>query len=185
MKKEKRSWNKQYGNVKMACWNPWGLCHERFKFCQSMRYDALGLSELHNVQNKRIWKRKNWITSEDAPCDEQGRCTDPAAGVGILLSDRFADNILAQGAEGSRIVWVRVKGPVCPLFIICVYIPHKYKTTTPSAEDVLKRLDALLRDCAKIKKTDCVILMGDFNCELQRNVQGCTGGSVVHEQETG
>ena len=175
MKKEKRSWNKQYGNVKMACWNPWGLCHKRFKFCQSMRYDALGLSELHNVQNKRIWKRKNWITSEDAPCDEQGRCTDPAAGVGILLSDRFADNILAQGAEGSRIVWVRVKGPVCPLFIICVYIPHKYKTTTPSAEDVLKRLDALLRDCAKIKKTDCVILMGDFNCELQRNVQGCTG----------
>ena len=54
----------------MACWNPWGLCNERFNYCMSMNFDALGLTELHNIQNKKLWKCKRWITSEDAGFDE-------------------------------------------------------------------------------------------------------------------
>ena len=50
----------------MACWNPWGMCNERLNYCRSMNFDVLGLTELHNAQNKKIWKGRHWITSEDA-----------------------------------------------------------------------------------------------------------------------
>ena len=140
-----------------------------------MEFDILGLTELHNVQNKKAWRGKYWITSADADIEEDGTCTDPASGVGILLGPLFTEKILAKGSIGSRIVWVRLEGPVCPLFVVCVYIPHKYKHTSPNSEDVIVQLENLLANCRKLKPNDCIIVMGDFNCELQRNVQGCTG----------
>ena len=140
----------------------------------AMDFDVLGLTELHMVQNKKIWQCSRWISSEDAEVDEQGASLDPASGVGIMLSQRFAKRVLGQGSVGSRIVWVRIDGPVCPLFIVCVYVPHKYRQQ-PCAADVLAQLDKLLADCKKIKKNDCLIILGDFNCELQRNIEGVTG----------
>ena len=174
--KKKRAWNKQCNNVKMAFWNPWGLCNERLNYCKSLDFDVLGLAELHNVQNKKAWRKKYWITSADAKVDEEsGKCPDPASGVAILLSQQFSTRILAQGSVGSRIVWVRLDGPVCPLFIVCVYIPHKYRKTAPQAADTIAELSSLLSNCKKLKPTDCVIIMGDLNCELPRNIQGYTG----------
>ena len=178
-----KAWNKDYGFVKMACWNPWGLSNERLNYCRSLNFDVLGLPELHNVQNKKLWQSKTWITSEDSRVDEQGKNTDPAAGVAILLSQRFSKKILAQGAVESRIVWVRLDGPVCPLFVVCAYVPHKYKTTTPNAEDVLQQISHLLQNCRDLKPNDCIILLGDFNCELQRNVQGCTGRWFMNKRK--
>ena len=157
------------------------MCNERFNYCLDMGFDALGLTELHNVQNKKLWKCKRWITSDDSEVDEQGNNLDPASGVGILLSKRFSELIMAQGSIGSRIVWVRINGPVCPLFIICVYIPHKHRTQ-PDATSVLTQLNDFIANCEKIKKTDCIIMMGDFNCELQRNIKGCTGKWLMNKR---
>ena len=56
-----------------------------------MNFDVLGLTELHNVQNKKLWKYKRWITSEDDEVDDQGKTLDPASDVGILLSKRFSE----------------------------------------------------------------------------------------------
>ena len=100
---------------------------------------------------------------------------DPDSGVAILLSQRFSKRILAKGAIGSRIVWVRLDGPTCPLFVVCAYIPHKYRTAAPQAADTIADLNCLLTKCKDLKSGDCVIVMGDLNCELERNVQGCTG----------
>ena len=72
---------------------------------------------------------------------------------------------------GSRIVWARIEGPICNLFVIVVYIPHKGRVN-PSAHDTISQIKELL---STIRRYDCVILMGDFNCQLWRNVQGCTG----------
>ena len=99
-----------------------------------------------------------------------------------MLSQRFTSQILAQGSVGTRVVWVRLQGPVCPLFIICVYIPHKYKTTKPCAEDVIEQIDGLLKNCQALKPNDCIILMGDLNCELQRNVPNCTGKWLMNKR---
>ena len=76
------------------CWNPWGLCNERLNYCRSMDIDIQGLTELHNVHNKKQWRGKHWITSADAEVDDQGNCVDSASGVGILLSKRFSSKIL-------------------------------------------------------------------------------------------
>ena len=105
-----------------------------------------------------------------------------AAGVTILLSSRFSKNVCTQGAVGSRIVWVRLKGSICSLFVVCAYIPHKYKTTKPCASDVLNDLKNLLTNCKKLKPTDCIIILSDFNCELQRNVSGCTGRWLMNRR---
>ena len=175
MKKKTKTWNKNYTGLKMACWNPWGLCNERFNFCMTMDYDVLGLTELHNVQNKKGWKGRRWITCDDSEIDAlTGKTNDPASGVGLLLSRHVADRLLAHGSIGTRIVWGRFEGPVCPLLVVLAYVPHKYKKTSPCATDVLAQLHNLLSDSKKVNPNDCVILMGDFNCELQRNVQGCT-----------
>ena len=69
-------------------------------------------------------------------------------------------------------MYVRLAGPVCNLFVVVVYVPHKGRKEAPFAKDTLKQVQELL---ATVCKMDCIILMGDMNCELQRNVQGCTG----------
>ena len=73
---------------------------------------------------------------------------------------------------GTRIACVRIKGPVCNIFYIVVYIPHKGRTCVPFAKDTIQQLRNLL---STVRKSDCVILEGDFNCQLRRNVPGCTG----------
>ena len=79
---------------------------------------------------------------------------DPASGVTILLSQRFSSRILTQGAVGSRIVWVRLEGPVCPLFVVCAYIPHKYRKSPPRAADTIHALNNLLSICKDLKSAD-------------------------------
>ena len=61
---------------------------------------------------------------------------------------------------------------MCDLFIAVPYIPHKGRKKAPYAEDTIQQLRELLKS---VDKTTCIIIMGDLNCELQRNVENCTG----------
>ena len=72
----------------------------------------MGLTELHNNQHKPQFVVNHWICS-DMTKEEDDKSTDPAAGVEILLSRRMARNILIKGHVGTRIAWVRLKGPIC------------------------------------------------------------------------
>ena len=83
----------------------------------------------------------------------------------------MADRLLDQGNVGARIVYARLQGPVWNLFVIVTCIPHRGRTRAPYAQDTFKQLQELLKI---VSKTDCIIMMGDFNCELQRNVENCT-----------
>ena len=89
-----------------------------------------------------------------------------------MLSTRMADKIVDQGHVGTRIAWVKLAGPIYNIFFIVIYIPHKGRTESPRAQDTIRQLRKLLQS---IRKSDCIILAGDFNCQLQRNVPGCTG----------
>ena len=88
-----------------------------------------------------------------------------------MLSQKMIPKVLIQGCVGSRIVWVRLAGPICNIFYMVTYIPHKGRSN-PCAEDTINQIKKLLRGVAK---SDCIILSGDFNCQLQRHVKGCTG----------
>ena len=96
-----------------------------------------------------------------------------------MLSKRMKRRIDKSGHVGPRIAWVRIKGSVCPIFFITVYVPHKYRKVSPMAADTLAQLDALLRT---IPKNDCVVVCGDFNCQLKRNIPGCTGRWAMTKQ---
>ena len=84
----------------------------------------------------------------------------------------MADRILDSGCVGSRIKWVRLTGPVFNMFVIVMYVSHRGRTKASYVKDIIKLIQNLL---STMNKTDCVILMGDLNCEIQRNVNGCTG----------
>ena len=94
-----------------------------------------------------------------------------AAGVGILLSARAQSKLMSFGSEGERICWVRLKGPICNITIIAVYVPHRGRTT-PCQDDTLRDLDKTL---SKIRRGDCVCVLGDFNEQLSSNVPKRTG----------
>ena len=170
-KRNKKKWSKRFNNVKIDFWNPWSYSNERHEFCKTLDSDILGLSELHNNQTKPQFQVRRWICSEEA-AEVDGKSTDPETGVAILLSARMARCVLNKGQVGTRIAWVRLEGPICNLFVVVVYIPHKGRNVSPTAEDVIEQIGKLLQT---VPKHDCVILGGDLNCQLQRNVPGCTG----------
>ena len=171
-KNSKSKWSRIYGDATIGFWNPWSYSNKRHEYVKSLKYDVLGLGELHNKHLEGHYQEKRWICSERSKVNKQGVDEDPAAGVAILLSPRMADRLLDQGNVGARIVYARLQGPVCNLFVIVTYIPHRGRTRAPYAQDTIKQLQTLLQS---VNKTDCIIMMGDFNCELQRNVENCTG----------
>ena len=88
---------------------------------------------------------------------------------------------MAKGNNNSeRICWVRLKGPVCNLFVVSVYMPHSCRVK-PAQADTLHELDVI---CKQAKKNDCVIVLGDFNVQLPGNVPKCTGGYVCAQGES-
>ena len=111
-----KTWSKKWHNLRFACWNCWSYSNERHAYCKSLRYDVLALTELHNKQNNSNFLSDFWVPSAQAAVDAQGKSTDPAAGVAILLSKRMRGHIKNSGYVGSRIAWVRINGPVCPIF---------------------------------------------------------------------
>ena len=178
----KKKWSKRFNNAKIAFWNPWSYSNERHEYCKALDYDIMGLTELHNNQHKPQFAGKHWICS-DLAFEEDGKSTDPAAGVAILLSCRMARNILSKGHVGTRIAWVRLKGPICNIFVVVTYVSHKGRTAKPTATDTIEALDKLLKT---VPKQDCIIMGGDLNCQLQRNVPGCTGRwSMTQKDDNG
>ena len=72
---------------------------------------------MHNVQEQKRFQSRDWIHS--VPAEKKGgKITDPVAGVAISLSDRMTDKLLDEGHVGTRIAWVRLKGPVCNIIIM-------------------------------------------------------------------
>ena len=187
-----RRWSRKYFNLWLATWNCFSLSKERFDYCRKLQYDVLTLTELHNLQNNiKNVSPKLWIPSansavyKDGP--KKGKWIDPASGVAIMLSPRMLPHYRDSGHVGSRIAWVRFAGPVCNIFFVAVYLPHKFRSES-DAQQIIAQLDALL---ATVNKNDCIIVAGDLNCQLHRNVEGCTdkwvmtsrNGGKDHDQE--
>ena len=156
---------------------------ERYDYCRNMGYDVLAVTELWRKQDK-FTNRTNEFTVSATVKDKFGNLVnenDPAAGVGILLSPRAQKKFMGAGNNNSeRICWVRLRGPVCNLFIIAVYMPHNSRVQ-PAQEDTLKELDTI---CKQAKQGDCVVVLGDFNVQLPANVQGSTGKHVCAQGES-
>ena len=117
---------------------------------------CLGLGELYDIQFKDDFQDKTWTCSQVAE-EKDGKYTDPVTGVSILLSKGFASKVLSSGCVGSRTtLWARIEDPICNLFVIVVYAPHKGRVN-PSAHDTISQIKELLiimRRCERLCNVD-------------------------------
>ena len=143
-KTKKCKWSRIFGDAILGFWNPWSYCNKRHEYAKSLGIDILGLGELHNKHLEEHYKEKRWICSERSKLNKDGTDPDPAAGVVILLSPRMTDRLLSWGCVGSRIVWVRLAGPVCNLFVLITYVPHRGRKQAPFAADTIAQIKELL-----------------------------------------
>ena len=150
--------------MKIGTWNCGGLSFTTREMCRDLQYDILVVTETHNKGT--LSSSTNFVTSDPAPA------SDPFSGVAIMLSDRVAKCVSHSGCVGSRIVYATVKAKPCNLFILGVYMPHKMRTEKPLPADTLSQLECVL---AKVHPHTCIILLGDLNCKLGRNVGKLTG----------
>ena len=141
-------------------WNCGGLSFTQKELCRELNYDILSITETHN--SGKLKGNKNFLVSEPAPKN------DSYSGVGLLLSDRILKCVSYQGSSGSRIVYARINAHPCNLFVVGLYMPHVYRTESPYFNDILDNLDKVLQ---KVSKHDCILVMGDLNCKLGRNVK--------------
>ena len=137
----------------------------------------MAITELWRNQTRYQKRNKEFIVSEPKTIlkgPKKGELRypeDKAAGVGLLLSDRIAKKVRSFGSEGERICWARIKGPVCHLFVIAIYLPHRGRTS-PSQDDTLADLRKVL---ATVPTHDCLCILGDLNEQVEAEVQGHTG----------
>ena len=96
---------------------------------------------------------------------------DKAAGVGTILSPAAEQKVLSFGSFGERVCYVRLEGPVCNLFIVATYLPHRGRTC-PNQDDTITDIHEALQQAPA---GDCIVLLGDLNEQLGPNIQGRTG----------
>ena len=167
--------------LRIATWNCRSLTHERYEYCRSLNYDVLALTELWRKQAKYQNATKEFIVGQaklQQGGTQQGQPrfpNDRAAGVGILLSPRMQKKVMSFGSEGERVCWVRLRGPVCNLFVIASYLPHRGRVA-PSQGDTLSDIQTVL---SKVPARDCVCLLGDFNEQLEGGVKHHKGNDTT------
>ena len=157
--------------LRITTWNCGGLAKTQINFCCEYNYDILALTETHD--NGSFPKSRNIITAEPA------LPSDSFPGVALLLNEKVTNCVMYKGCIGSRIVYARVRAHPCNLLIIAVYLPHAGRKQKPFPADTLSELSHLLN---KVNSHDCVILLGDLNCKLARNVKKLTGRWSVHSK---
>ena len=98
-----------------------------------------------------------------------------------MMSTRMTDTIIVEkGHIRTRITRVRLKVTLLyNIFFVVVYVPHNGRTVVPMDTDNIVQLSKLL---SSIKKTDFVVLTGDSDCKLQRNVKGCAGTQTLETE---
>ena len=176
MQKDSKARPRPYGRagrneeITLAAWNPWELSNERLQYVmQDVGADVTVLTELHGQQVGKDSSRVIVSSASSAECDS-------AAGAAIVLSPRMAKRVMASGAQSSRVVWCRLEGLYCNLFVIGAYVAHQYRVE-PSQEDVW----CDIVQCAKkARKGDCLVLMGDMNGKLAREIEGYSGKYCMH-----
>ena len=172
-------WSKDHLNLKIGTWNTRSLTFERFNYCKSLHYDVLAITELWRNQQKFQDNSTAFIVGE-AKTGNDGAPrfpNDRAAGVGILLSATAQQKVMAHGSTSERVCFVRLEGPVCNLFIVACYLPHRGRTA-PSQDDTICDLHTALK---KAGSKDCIVLLGDFNEQLPGNIKNRTGKWVAGE----
>ena len=155
-------------NLSMATWNCGGLSKVKKDILLKQNLDIVCLTETHE------WRDHDpAVIYSDAP----GK-NDKFSGTAIVVNRRLTSYIISSGSVGSRIVYCRLRGNSCNIFIVGVYIPQK-KRKHPDQAETYALLESLL---LKVQQRDCIVLMGDFNSRLPRDTDGRVGHWCIHKR---
>ena len=97
-------------------------------------------------------------------------------GISIKAYGRKYDHGLSSGSIGSRITYVRLRGSACNILIVGVYIPQRSRKD-PDQKEIYGQLESFLM---RTGRRDFIILMGDFNSRLSRNIDHRVGKWSIH-----
>ena len=95
-----------------------------------------------------------------------GGVNDPAAGVGLLLSQKAQKAMIFANAISPRILMARFEADQRNITVIVVYIPHQGRNLEPFQSNTYAELEKAI---AAVSKRDCLIIAGDFNSRLERS----------------
>ena len=104
-------------------------------------------------------------------------------GVGIVLSERMMKCVKEYVCVSPRILWLRTKVGLNPIFILCVYAPDMGSSPL-EREEFWGSLRGILNEC---KTNEKIVMLGDFNgwVGVKRNgyerVLGVFGDDRVNE----
>ena len=102
---------------------------------------------------------------------------DRSSGVAIVLSDRVSKHVLDSGYLSSRVCWVKLKtGFGYNMYIFCIYLP--YVGHKIAASCVIDSIYKFAR--TKTTTRDFLMLKGDLNAKVARNIAGISGPFCIH-----
>ena len=152
--------------LSFATWNSCGLSAERVRYVQEdVDCDITVLTELHGAH--KTFESPRFV------CGGEPETGDPAGGVAFALSSRASPLV----KETGYIVWVKLGGMLVDLYVVGVYIPHKHRKREPFQESTLRQLRFFLKS---LPKRSAVMVLGDLNAKLKRDVKGLTGKYCMH-----
>ena len=176
---------------KWARLNPWimttcsmrSLTFKGLKYCESLDYDVLILTELWRKSPEFADGSLRWLFGK-APkgktkLDRSGNpifAENQYGGVAILLSKAAQGKCLRHGTPCERIVWVQLEGPVTNLFVIGVDMSNSTRKQ-PSQHNTLSAITSLLK---KVPASDCVLVLGNLTVQLPAKIQQITGKWAHH-----
>ena len=129
----------------------------------NISWDIVGLSEVRR-------KEEHLIKLKDSHhlFYYRGKENGKSHGVGFLINNDIADNVVKFDSTSDRIAWVVVK--LCnrySLKVIQVYAP-----TSQSSEEELESFYEDITRVLEEEKTQYTLIIGDFNAKVGRNAAG-------------
>ena len=132
-----------------------------------------------------LWSWSSDMQFQDSCEDEEGSAlvwwwkNNSYSGVALMLSDRIAKCVMHSGNYGSRIVYMTIRSEPCNIFVVGLYMPQSRRKEKPFAADTIKQLEELM---SQVGPHTCIMILGDLNCKLGRNIDNLTGRWCIHEK---
>ena len=132
----------------------------------AMQLDVCGLSETHWTQSGEMTIGERMvITSSDQNRNYQG--------VGLIISKNLRKSVMSYNAVSSRIITIRIKARPANMSIIQIYAPTLDKDDDVH-DEFYEQLQATMES---IKRSDYLIVLGDFNAILGNEKVPCVTGA--------
>ncbi|XP_050668170.1 craniofacial development protein 2-like [Leptidea sinapis] len=151
---------------------------EIYELMNERKLDVLCVNETKRKGKEILTRGPFTEIWSGVPDEEHG-----SKGVGILLSERMAECMREYECVSPRLIWVRLKVGLTPLFLVGVYAPDSSHSKAVREEFWEQTREVLLLR----KLNERIVMLGDFNARVgvkrdgYENVLGTFGDKSVND----